>query len=199
MPRGVLSFRSGAVNLTVYLWLLRLNVSRTDASNAPSPRYRRCASLPRPLSGYYWAITEGGLKNGRWDSTWSHCTINSLWMNLNSIGSLVSRPERSHFHFWTARSAACASTGCPPITVTDFAVPFGATTTSSRTAPFTFIVRANSGYAGTTRLMTRRGMSAAFCWPATKTGTNNTAPNENSLIRTLPRNIDQCPSLLAYV
>jgi hypothetical protein len=51
-----------------------------------------------------------------------------------------------------ASTAAAANTGLPPSTVVNFNFPLGATTASSLTVPLIYILRASSGYTGTTLL-----------------------------------------------
>src|SRR6266850_5591020 len=97
------------------------------------------------------------------------------------------------FPFLHARSAACTSTGCPPITLTDFTVRFGATRTSSLTMPFTFMARANSGYTGTTRLVTLLVVSEEFCCAPATAGTNSSVHKRNRPITTLDRDMTTCP------
>ena len=65
---------------------------------------------------------------------------------FTSTNSWESREDGSHFQRRTAFTAACASTGCPPLVSIDFTDPSEATSTSSFTTPSSAMVRANAGY-----------------------------------------------------
>src|SRR5947209_20633014 len=64
--------------------------------------------------------------------------------------SLVSWEAGSHLLLRKASIAACASTGWPPSTSADFAVPVGAMMPSIFTAPAIDMCCARPGYTGTT-------------------------------------------------
>ncbi len=74
-----------------------------------------------------------------------------------------------------ASTAAAANTGLPPITVVSFNFPLGATTASTLTIPLNCILRASSGYTGTTLLTTFRFASGWSCG-RTNDGENTTTP-----------------------
>src|ERR1700757_2000345 len=80
--------------------------------------------------------------------------------NLKSIIPLLSVDAGSKRHFRAASSAAVASTGGPPTTLASFTLPFGATTISILTVPARFILRASSGYTGSTLVFARRTISS---------------------------------------
>ena len=103
--------------------------------------------------------------------------------NFTSIGSRVSVLAGCHLHLRMAFSAACANTGCPPLTSTDLTLPLGKTNASTLTVPRKFIVRASSGYCGTTRLTTLRmvsGGSCCSCWANEELGVRTTAQKKTS-------------------
>src|SRR5216684_5540000 len=78
-----------------------------------------------------------------------------------------------------ACSAACANTGCPPLTSTDFTVPSGATSASILTDPFRFMVRAISGYFGTTRFTTWRRALRVVLLGKRRTRSQGDCPEQN--------------------
>ena len=97
-----------------------------------------------------------------------------------------------------ACSAACANTGCPPLTSTDFTVPSGATSASILTDPYRFMVRAISGYFGTTRFTTWRALSELSCWANEELEHRATAQNRTTNAAAARRLIKQVPTFSAY-
>jgi len=70
-----------------------------------------------------------------------------------------------NFHLLTAFTAACASTGCPPMIFVDLTVPLGAMMACTLTVPRMAIFLASSGYTGITFVISFRSLGAFCCWP----------------------------------
>jgi hypothetical protein len=82
--------------------------------------------------------------------------------NLDQFGSIAI--ALCHCHPRTAFSADWTKTALPPFTWTDFTLPLDSTRTSSFPDPLSLMVRASSGYSGTTRLITLRASLSSSVW-----------------------------------